>query len=683
MRQHALCTVANMKELNQSTFRQPDDAADLMQEALVVHRHPQGPRARALLILVHGLGGNRYGKRTTWGKIPEFLFEDFPYLDLGMYEYRTLFRRFKLFESISLEEEARVFAGILREADYETILLAGHSMGGLLCMAVLCYFYESNQKEVLERIAGLLLMATPQTGSQRLPGWLCWFSRDFYALRPHGQFVTRVQRTITNAFYLDENEVSRDKTTVPTWALLGSSDFWVDRLSASLRLPDARCQSVRGSHTSIVKPAAKESDAYRYIRKCIAKCLSLAAGEKAKTSADSQAHEPLTLAGPLPSAGVVFNRQEAIKKVGEFFTDGKRKVWLLYGFPGIGKTALAARSIELYASNFQDVLWVECRPERATADVLFANFHSFLMKHDDRALAGIWMDARPDSLQEKISALIEALNRRPFLVVFDDFSQWLDAEFHIRDAAVRRVLQRIAATVHKAKVLLISRHRGLGDDFAFAPIGATVEQELLGLDPTDARELLEACGLNISSTAVLDKIVEYFSGNPGMLKIFARLVVSRHQEPLKMIEPQWQPLLNRWRLWSRRLPAICQWLASTPCTRSACSACLPHGRIWNDLASTSTRPVCRCWSVSWSSSISRGSLSWCRLSSGTWFLSQRQSRSSVFFTATPRIFIMRGIMRGPNRRSDKAWTMSDRRSSGCTTSSDAERQRPQSIMRSI
>lgn len=43
----------------------------------------------------------------------------------------------------------------------------------------------------------------------------------------------------------------------------------MDKLSAGLGLPGRRKKTVRGSHTAVVKPRSKESDAYRFVRQCV------------------------------------------------------------------------------------------------------------------------------------------------------------------------------------------------------------------------------------------------------------------------------------------------------------------------------------------------------------------------------------------------------------------------------
>jgi hypothetical protein len=67
----------------------------------------------------------------------------------------------------------------------------------------------------------------------------------------------------------DETNLQPSKHLVPTWAILGASDFWVDRLSARIGLPTSRTKTVHGSHTAIVKPGGKSSDVYRFVKEKI------------------------------------------------------------------------------------------------------------------------------------------------------------------------------------------------------------------------------------------------------------------------------------------------------------------------------------------------------------------------------------------------------------------------------
>jgi hypothetical protein len=70
---------------------------------------------------------------------------------------------------------------------------------------------------------------------------------------------------VNNRVVLDDTRAQSEDIIIPTWAVLGVFDYWVDKLSAGLQLSDARKRTVRGSHTAIVKPQSKQSDAYQYV----------------------------------------------------------------------------------------------------------------------------------------------------------------------------------------------------------------------------------------------------------------------------------------------------------------------------------------------------------------------------------------------------------------------------------
>ena len=258
-----------MLKLSQAKFSEPD-IATTKDEPLVIHQKSTQTSDR-LVIFVHGLGGGRYGKNATWGNFPAFVFEDLSQVDVGLYQYVTLFERLKFWKSVKLNREAEVFADLIRDelSDYPSIVLIGHSMGGLLCKAVISHFVHHNETAVLSRIGGMVLMATPQLGSMRVPKSLQWLSSDFQALKPHGEFVTTITDTFQDYFHSsDERVVGFKRVAIPTWAVLGSSDFWVDRLSAGVGLSSDRKKMARGSHTNIVKPDTR-SGVYEWVRERI------------------------------------------------------------------------------------------------------------------------------------------------------------------------------------------------------------------------------------------------------------------------------------------------------------------------------------------------------------------------------------------------------------------------------
>ena len=262
-----------VKTIEQDQFAYADPAV-FVDEPLVIHKRKGSTNAN-LVVFVHGLGGSPCGPSPTWGDFPKFVLEDFASADVALYGYLSFHKRWQFWKSVPLEDEARLFAGILRDAlkGYRQIVLVGHSMGGLLCKAAICELLRTKATDgALDRIAGLFLMATPSLGSVRVPRLLTRWSFDARALVAHGSLVTHIQRTFEDSIALNEQIFTYRRTTIPTWAVEGVHDRWVDSLSSGIGLVSDRRKLVRGSHQSVVKPASKNADAYQWVRERIKIC---------------------------------------------------------------------------------------------------------------------------------------------------------------------------------------------------------------------------------------------------------------------------------------------------------------------------------------------------------------------------------------------------------------------------
>jgi len=246
-------------------------------ESLVVHTHP-GVTNEKLVLFLHGFGGNRY---QTWGDLPRYVFDDCPDASIGLYDYRSGSRALWPGAAIDLRDLAREIADTVRDADFTRIVLVGHSMGGILAKAVVKDLLDSGCRSAddvlaIERIAGLILMATPQAGSLRVLPGLGRTTRNFRVLRAHSRFVADLAETFraridTSGRHTDCNE---DKVCIPTFGVIGLQDVWVDRLSSCLDLPRQQSKHVRATHTSIVKPKSRQDNAYPWILAKILECLA-------------------------------------------------------------------------------------------------------------------------------------------------------------------------------------------------------------------------------------------------------------------------------------------------------------------------------------------------------------------------------------------------------------------------
>jgi alpha-beta hydrolase superfamily lysophospholipase len=243
---------------------------------IIVHAQPDRTNA-ALVLLVHGLGGSRYG---TWGDLPRYLHSDeFP-ADVGACSYDSGHRRLLHRHTPDFSFLAQVLADEIRDTpEYSQVLLVGHSMGGLLCMAVIKHLIDvdamsDDEEPITRRIAGLFLLATPQAGSLRSKRLFARFSSDAAVLRAHGSTVRELQSTFINRVAKSESQSRGNLILIPTYALVAGRDAWVDRFSAGLGIPDSHQRRVaEATHMSIVKPDSQEDDAYKWLVSRLSLCV--------------------------------------------------------------------------------------------------------------------------------------------------------------------------------------------------------------------------------------------------------------------------------------------------------------------------------------------------------------------------------------------------------------------------
>jgi pimeloyl-ACP methyl ester carboxylesterase len=257
-----------MIRLREDSFAEPDPSRKHEYDGHPIVIHARSERnATELVLLVHGLTGHRYG---YWGKLPQFLLEDLPRADVGLYFYRTAWRRIGLMRSIDLEEEARVLACALRELwFYRSITIVAHSMGGILSKATVAELLNIQDSRTLQRVRGLILMACPQLGSLRVPRILRFLSRDGRALLPHNRTIQRIDQVFSSRLAVDQTADPQDRHCLPTFAIIAAEDFWVDALSAGIGIPERQKHTVRAEHSTIVRPEDKNVDSYAFLRNCL------------------------------------------------------------------------------------------------------------------------------------------------------------------------------------------------------------------------------------------------------------------------------------------------------------------------------------------------------------------------------------------------------------------------------
>lgn len=269
------------------------------QDPFVVHRRETKSTGN-LVLFVHGLGGQA---EATWGSYPEFVFLDEPHLDVGLFDYESGARR-RARRSISPNKHAEVLAHSIRDARYDRVVLVGHSLGGLVCKAaikelIVSDSHSSDGFRAIDKVVGLVLFATPQAGSTRVPGWLTRYSKDARALRVHSEFVTEMVRCLQDRVVTQINwPHPTNRQRIPTFAIVPSADRWVDHFSAVIGIDNDQQKIVAGSHTSIVNPKSRSDDAYMWFKLQVERCVARATEEETagatRPGLSPRAHKPQT-----------------------------------------------------------------------------------------------------------------------------------------------------------------------------------------------------------------------------------------------------------------------------------------------------------------------------------------------------------------------------------------------------
>jgi tetratricopeptide (TPR) repeat protein len=247
---------------------------------------------------------------------------------------------------------------------------------------------------------------------------------------------------------------------------------------------------------------------------------------------------PLMRSEVPPLAPHIFGRGKVMEKIRGFMTDTSRNVAIVQGLYGVGKSAITAKMAELAGKYPEDVFWLTCRADLATVDVLLSALAVFFSERGDSSLLHIWSDPDPVQFAEKLHRLVMALRAHPYLLVFDQYEDWLNAELQVRDDQVAAVLTAIFRGPHKSKVMLITRKRPLFDPTAnVMPWGSYVEEQIPALNKTEAMELLRLRSPELDET-LLEKLAEAFGGNPQILRIVSDQIRIGSCDPEDLLEPE-------------------------------------------------------------------------------------------------------------------------------------------------
>jgi tetratricopeptide (TPR) repeat protein/pimeloyl-ACP methyl ester carboxylesterase len=482
----------------------------------------------SMVLFVHGLGGRRYGSNGTWGRFPELVFENLSSVDIGLYSYVSLLGRLRLGKSVEPLIEAETLAGVISQASgYRRIVLVGHSMGGIICMAAVRRLIEAGDFDKAPSVTGLILLATPQAGSLRVPWLLRRLTPDTRALTAHGTLVAGLHQFFVTNVVQDGSPAQLGRFSLPTWALLGSSDRWVDTLSASLGLPASRVRRVRGSHTDIVKPSSPEADSFLFLKACLENVLG--------GSPHGEATPELPLPDPVPGAGRLLDRIELREELRQFASVNHRRSIILLGPPGWGKKELAANFVNERKEQFAGVLWINCHRSQGVPSTLLALLNGLFQANGETCLDGYWQNTNGDRLERALKRLLPAFGRSPYLVVLRALHEWLEPSGTFSDEGLGRIVHGIVTAAGHSKLVITSQIRPSWN-LVDIPLEALTVAKVGGLDEDSSIDLLKHSGLDFVPSATLLKAARRYGGMPVALRIFAQLVTQGGHDPEAVLD---------------------------------------------------------------------------------------------------------------------------------------------------
>lgn len=158
---------------------------------------------------------------------------------------------------------------VTEAGSFERLVLVGHSQGGLVIQRCLVHMLREGRGHELKRVRHVVLLATPNTGSQLLVGvrrTLLRANPQEKALRPYNEYLAEVRREVMrNVVYA--RDISDGSCPIPFSVYAGESDAVVTPASARDAFPHAAV--LPGTHKTIARPGSLEHRTYRTVKRVL------------------------------------------------------------------------------------------------------------------------------------------------------------------------------------------------------------------------------------------------------------------------------------------------------------------------------------------------------------------------------------------------------------------------------
>lgn len=227
--------------------------------------------------------------------------------------------------------------------------------------------------------------------------------------------------------------------------------------------------------------------------------------------------------GEAPDSSQFYKREIQLAILEHWMVQDRCRLVAIVGIGGIGKTAIAARFARQFVDQFDVVIWRSLQQAPPILNLLTEIINTIGVKYNTKRVASFSL--QPDEL---IRQLLKQFRAVRCLIIFDQVEAVLSSgelagSYQSED--YRRLFDYLGQAQHQSSVLLTSREipanvRTLS--------GATTPVRLLRLDPCSIEEgeaILTDKGLSVlSQRSQLQTLMEWYQGNPFMLKCVASLI---------------------------------------------------------------------------------------------------------------------------------------------------------------
>jgi WD40 repeat protein/transcriptional regulator with XRE-family HTH domain len=224
--------------------------------------------------------------------------------------------------------------------------------------------------------------------------------------------------------------------------------------------------------------------------------------------------------GEAVEANPFYGREGELAILGQWLLREQCRMVALLGIGGTGKTCLSIKLAQRLSTDFSFVIWRSLRGA-PPLDELLADCLQIVSRQPGAAL--------PESLDGRISRLLEYLRKWRCLIVLDNLETILDEGSHqprYRPGyeGYGELFRRLGESSHQSCLLLTSREKPPELEFLEGRSAPVRSFAVGGLDQVASRLILEERGLR-GAAEVLDNLSASYSGNPLALKLVSATIL--------------------------------------------------------------------------------------------------------------------------------------------------------------